>query len=686
MPRIDAGFGRQAGVNPASITPERSRALEDLGRGIAAVGGALEERRQFNNQVNHIRERQADDLALAELQSNTTIELSKRLDAASAQYDGAEGGFGERVRTEFGKFADETIAKEPARRQREARLALTGVTQRLALAAYDIEDGRRSAFVLKEAGRQSETDANAVRLDPAFYETALENHERRKGALDPSLRADYEVQRGAIDFAYGQARIDQDPDGFLKELKAGGLKQVDADVHTRLVNAAQAESERRRRQAIADFKLARAETKAAVTQELKSIEMAIEAGLPVDPTRLASAAAAAAIDPALQAKVSVQANVLRAVDYIMKAPFADAEAELAAMRARIAASGDAGPEETATLVALQKATAAQRTRASQDFAAFAQSAAPDRIAPLDLDALDARALSARGAAIEAAADYYGAGADKAYFTDAERTALAAKFLTDPKGAVEAAAVISAAPQGRQMLSELAPKSPELAHLGGLLAADGEATFIDDASQGAALTREKGFKSAVTKAADTEARALFGTAFALFPQSAEAARRSARLAYEARAARSGRASDDFDTELFGRALQEAAGGVYDRRGSLRGGVQPYRTAQGHAGEVLLPGWVKNGDMNRIMHQIAPQDLGGAVTTADGVPLRTDVVRKAFPVAVGEGRYLLALGDPLSDPQWAQQDGENFVLDLNSIRDRLAPAPAVSATRNKGQGER
>ncbi len=689
MGRIDARFGRQAGVNPVSITPERDRSIEDLGRGVEAVGAALQERRQFNARVDRIREREADDLALADLTSRTTIALNKRLDEEADKYDGAEGGFADRIAETFRQETDKMIAAEPPRRQKEARLALTGLNQRLALAAYDIEDGRRASYTLTEAGRQAAADANATRLDPAFHATAIENHERRKMALPVNLRADYDENRRAIDFAYGEARIDADPQGFLQELKAGALSSLDPAVHGRLTNAATAEIERRARQAKADARAAMADAKAAAKQEIANIDAAIDAGLPVDPARLANVAAAAAgAGPDVAQDIQERADVLRAVSYIQRAPFADAEAEIAAERARIAAKGDASGLEARRLAAVEKAAGASRRRASQDFAGFAADAFPDRVQPLDVDNLTPQALSARASAIDAAAEYFGADAEKAYLTDHERASLARRFIEDPKGAVETASVIAALPQGRRVLSEIAPKAPELAHLGGLLAQGGDGQFIDDAAQGAALARQTGFKARVTPSVASEFHAELAPAFALFPDSAQAAARSASMALEARALRNGWTADDFNTNAAAmsakeRAIQEAAGGRFDRRGKLFGGVEDY-SAFGRSGRALTPSWLENGKLRTTIARAIPADYGGAFD-ADGNAVRPEIVRKAFPVAVGDGKYFLALGDPYGDPEWLlDAKGDELVLDLTKIRDRLENRPAPPAAQKQGQG--
>lgn len=688
MARIDANFGRSAGVSAAQITPERRDNFNALGRAVSSVGAALEERRQFSAEVDRIRTAREDDLALAELSTRATIDFSKRLDAEADAYDGAERGFADRQRALFDKMVDEEVAKQPERRQREARLALLGVAQRHELAALDIEDRRRDAFILNETGRQTDADANAVRLDPSFYATALENHERRKLALDPSLARDFDKARSALDLAYGEARIDQDPDGFLDELKSGGLKTIDAAIHGRLVSAAQSEKDRRARQALADQKRAAVEAKAVVTAEIKGILKAIDNGLPVDASRLSNlAGVAAAGGPKVQQMFLEQAALVRGVEYIYRAPFADSEAELAAERARLSASGDVGRADATRIDALEKAHAAVRRRAEQDFAGFAIDAAPDRVPPLDIDNLDAAALRFRAGAIDAAADYYGVGVGKdkgkAYFSDAERTALARKFADDPKGAVEAAAIISALPQGTAMLAEIAPEAKELAHLGGVLAADGSAQFIDDAVAGAALTKKDGFKRATPSEAKDRARRTLGPAFALFPPSGEAAASSARLAYEARAARNGLSTEDFDAEEFDRALQEAAGAVFDRRGFRRGGVDDYRSARGFSGKVLIPNWLASGDLKNLIGRLTPADFGGEEPTDEaGNRIRPEVLKRAFPVAIGEGRYQLALGDPLSDPQWVKSGDAEFILDISKIRDRLAgparpPAPDIPA---------
>lgn len=673
MARIDAGFGRSAGVNAAQVTPERRENFEQLGRSLEAVGGALEERRQFSAEVDRIRQGRADDLALTELSTRASVDFSKRLDAEADAFDGSEGGFGDRMRGVFDGLIEDEVSKQPPRRQREARMTLLRIAQGQSLAAFEIEDRRRDAFVLREGTRQAAADANAVRLDPAFFTTAKENHRIRLDAMPAALRAEFDETRKGIDLAYGEARIDDDPDGFIAEAKSGRLQDFDPDILNRLIGSAMTESDRRKRQAITDARLARAEAQSFVKTEIDGMQKAVEAGLPVSAARLdALASAAAAGGPQAQALFQQQAAIIRGVEFIYDAPFADSAAELSAERQRLTASGDTDAASVNILTAMEKAHGAVMRRAEADFAGFLIDAQPDRLRALSIDEMDAATLRFRAGQVDALADYYGVS-KKNYFSDPERAALQRRFIEDPKGAVEAAAIMSALPQGTAMLAEIAPKAPELAHLGGLLSAGGDEGFIDDATSGAARTRRQGFKTAMSKSGFDAARNFIAPAFALYPESGDAAVNSARFAYEERAAREGLTADEFSAGKFERALQQAAGGVFDVRGQLRGGVQDYASPFA-SGRVLLPNWMKNGDLKGFMRALTKDDLGVDVTDEAGNSIRLDQLRRAYPVAVGDGLYQLAFGDPSVDPQWARAGDQPFVLDLSKMRDRLAgPAP-------------
>ncbi len=680
MARIDARFGAPRGVRAGITTPGGRPATDEVARGLAAGAAALDARRAEHEALTAERNAEEDRLAIASARSAAQLDWTRALDDANEAFDGGEEGFAASFEKVIGEELNARVAAAPRRRQNDLRLALMGVTQSLSLAALDIEDGKRRAFMLTRANEQADADINAVRSDPAFLDAALENRDMIAGSLPQALRGQWANERTeAIYAAYGEARIDIDPGGYLDELEAGSLDAHLAPADkSRQAGAARTALDRLEREIERRAEQAEREAGAAVSAELDAIEAAANAGLPVDEGRFdAMAATAFRADAATQTLFQEQSAILRGVAAMQDMPLADAAASIAGERARLNAKGDASGFEARRVTALEGALRGMGEKLRDDPIGFMVDRG--RAEPLDIDNLDTDGLAARAALAEAGADYYGVEAQ--YFSDIEREGLERRFLADPKGAIETAALVAGHPRGGAMLAEIAPKAPELAHLGGLLAARGEPAFIDDAGQGAELVRTEGFKSAMGREAAETAAALVGPAFMLHPATGAAAQETARLAYEARARRKGLTPLEFDADLYERTLQEAAGGVYDRRGNLWGGVQEYRGRR-----VVVPRWMRNGEFSGFFRSLTDDETGLAYDES-GNRIAARTLRRGTPVAVAEATYFIAMGDAASDPQWAlDAGGQPLAIDFNAIRARRERAAAVAEDEDKGRKER
>lgn len=674
MARIDGNRGRVQGVGAALTTP--SSTAQPGGLGLDRVGAVFAERR-----AKH--EANTDRITLAESASAYRLEASKHLDARADGFDGTGGPFADHVGAELSELAEAQIAALPSRLQQDARLRLGALRDELTLAAFNIEDARREEATLAGLARAGSAETNAILSDPAHYATALDNLDGLAEAAPAALRAKFLAdQRAAYAAAYGEARINADPQGYARELESGALDDALApQVKARQIDAARNEIRRRQDRARIERERNESRAGAAYRSEAAAIERAVSMGLPVSEERLEALGGVAAQGGAdTQGAYAVFADAARSAAALQDMAPAEARRALADIRKRVQARGDVTPVEADAIALIEKTVTGTETRLTQDFAGYLV----DRgaLAPLDLGALDRGALSARAAEADAASARLGVEAQ--YFTETERAALG---RLDPGGPemLQIASLVAGHPRAPQMLAEIAPKNPELAHFGGLLAQNGSPAFVEDAVAGAAARRDAGFETAIRKGDATGdgalavASSVYGAAFALSPQTRRASENAAGLAYDGRAQRSGVTREDFDPDAYGRALQEAAGGVYVREGRrevLYGGVAEIGSRRVHA-----PSWIRNDRFEGVIRALGEDAIaaaGGPAVTASGAPIDWREIKRGTPVAVREGVYQIALGDPASSPEWAMRpDGGVYTLDLNAIRDRLQARPAADA---------
>ncbi len=315
----------------------------------------------------------------------------------------------------------------------------------------------------------------------------------------------------------------------------------------------------------------------------------------------------------------------------------------------------------------------------QDPLAFASDNGVRPLAPLDLR--DGKTLQRRFADAEAISHDY--GVPVRYFTNAERTAIAAQLEQAPPGdrIRILGALAAAAPNDRlpRMMGELSIDQPALAQAG-LLLHDGLPATAAKIATGQALLKDKAAPAPdIDKALKISAPLL-----AALPPSMSKARGSglqaANAIYAAEAARNG--TDSFDADLYDRALNEAFGARYTSDGDrITGGFDTVRGSR-----VLLPSRMSAADAERALGFITDQDLKlvGAENAppvyADGKPVKADAIADAYPVTVGPGRYAFSTTDPASAPPQfiaAKNHIGIYVLDITKLAERAKDRPAASA---------
>jgi hypothetical protein len=234
------------------------------------------------------------------------------------------------------------------------------------------------------------------------------------------------------------------------------------------------------------------------------------------------------------------------------------------------------------------------------------------------------------------------------------------------------------PEALQAVAEISKQAPEAATVGWMMTAGHSSKLIDDAAKGIERQQKRalGEKMVVPpKVADTRVEFVkaFGTTFARTPMSEAAVTETVNAIYEVRAQRHG--WDKPKPEEWAKIAKEVVGENADNKGTY-GGVQKV-----NGNRVVLPVNVKNDDpwlsagtFSQLLGALRQEDLidamGSGPATASNTPLSIGAVRRATPISVGYGRYMLAQGD-VSDDNALLRDGTGkpFVLDLLALEKKL-----------------
>lgn len=236
----------------------------------------------------------------------------------------------------------------------------------------------------------------------------------------------------------------------------------------------------------------------------------------------------------------------------------------------------------------------------------------------------------------------------------------------------------------KVMGEISSDAPSLAHVGALVQSGGNPVFAVDVADAIKLRQDKEFKlprwldqpaDKIMAAQGERAREVFGSAFALAPETAMATQKAAQDAFFTRANRNGYVpllDNSESKKAYDRALQESAGAQF-KDGTQYGGVGDYKPGYWTNYKVLVPASVKADRFKDTIGAITADDLskmGISPQTADGRPYGPTDLRAAVPVATRNG-YRFALGDPNSeDPKYIRgADGKPWVLDFGQMEERL-----------------
>lgn len=295
------------------------------------------------------------------------------------------------------------------------------------------------------------------------------------------------------------------------------------------------------------------------------------------------------------------------------------------------------------------------------------------VAPLDFSSSDTLigSLATRRTEASAVAQHY--GVPEKFFTPAETDALKKALDADP---TQLPQIVSALDKGLgadlgTALGEVSKSAPLLAHAAGLYAATGDQGPLVEAGEALAMRKLPGYKSPLPPAGQlaSAARDALGGALAVDPQAETDTTEMAAALLERRAQQRNIGLDKFsDPNSPGRALFE------DALNTALGGTQRNGVSYGGLTEVngvktVAPPDMPTDRLGTLLENLTPDDLifQQSIVSANGVPVTAARIRAGHLVAAGNGRYRVALGDPLSaDPQYVRSaDGGFFTLDAEML---------------------
>ena len=656
--RINGRAGRTQGANTRIVGGQvpRVNPLEGLAAGLHAFGEREQDQRNTENR-----------LALARLDGDARVEFAKTFDSAAEAYDGANPGFADQLRGTLSTRIDEIVGGLDRDRQDAARLSLERLRDNTALQALNVERSRRTAHVQRGITEWGQTAVNAVASDPAQFFGFRENVDDIVAGAPAHLRADLKNQLlGNLGETYGIARIDDDPHDFLDELNGGDLDHVlnGADKQ-RLVVGAEREIDRRQKAAQVALRKQQAAASAAFKTAIDDIEDAQNLGLPVSQDRLDQLRGLSGLgDERLAGEVNEKVHIFEEAQRVAQLPPLEGQRQVDEERRRIANQGDASSFEVDRLEALTKAVDGKRARVNRD--PVAAGIQDGDISPIDFAEIGLETIPARVAQADAYASEVGVA--PSYLSSVERDSLAA-FIQGDAGGFTFATGLAGTVSGQKLLSEILDREPTLVQLASLKANGVSQSAITDAQRGFAR-RDAGEDSRIrvrttASGGGADAQATVGSAFANLPNTGRGVIAVADAIYEERAAKQGLDKSNFDEDLYQRGLQEAAGATYDRRGNQSGGITRYRGR-----EVVVPTWMREDRFRTHWRNLSDEQVSkasqGHAFTSDGVRAEARHISRGHPVAIGNGRYWVNLGDTDDEAFLRGADGRPFEINLRNLR--------------------
>lgn len=293
------------------------------------------------------------------------------------------------------------------------------------------------------------------------------------------------------------------------------------------------------------------------------------------------------------------------------------------------------------------------------------------IDPTSADSLTAT-LTERRQAQTAVAGLYGQPVP--VFRPGEKEMLTSALATNPE-ALPAFAFTVRKVYGKdapRVIAEISEDAPVIAHAAGLSLATGDNSVAADVANALGMKREKLFTAKMPSQGDLNifAASEIGGAFMADPRTQSAVMQTATILFEHAANTQGFDPADIKTEgsiaqaAFTKALNRATGGR-SINGVAYGGL-----SQVNGVPIVVPADMPRARPQQLMMNLSAEHLAKLPPIDSGdFPLDLADLRAAKLVSVGDGKYLVALNDPLSgDPQYVAAKGGGFwQLDIRQLDD-------------------
>lgn len=256
------------------------------------------------------------------------------------------------------------------------------------------------------------------------------------------------------------------------------------------------------------------------------------------------------------------------------------------------------------------------------------------------------------------------GVEPRYFRPEEVSAMTKAVADNPDLMPRIAMTVAeyAGTDAPRALKELSKDAPVLAHAAGLTLATGNQRFMLELQDSLKARQVEGYEPAeVPKMASPRSDALM-----LLPQLETAARKTAEIVFDSRMRQAGQeaVADSVWEETLSAAL-----GEHEDSGKTLGGI-----AEINAMPTLLPSKMSAEDVQARISGLTEPVLAGLSPSIsrNGIPISAAQMRAAKFVAIGRNRWRVALGDPRGpDPQYVGAPGGGFwEIDLEAL-----PVPSI-----------
>jgi hypothetical protein len=402
---------------------------------------------------------------------------------------------------------------------------------------------------------------------------------------------------------------------------------------------------------------ARIKQAASVDRRIDGSLAMVKAGYPIPEAERAAlrAEVAATGDPDLALNYAVLENLATWQTANRVQPPQVIAAQIAGLKARIAKDG-ATPQDLVALDVMEGLHKSITDGLEKDPLGWAEQVGRVQVPAIDLSSPDAfrSSLTARADDAHAVAASY--GRPVRFFKAAEAKAMSEAMAKNPDLLVTLGPSLRQALGDRDTplaLAEISKDAPVAAHSAGLAIATDDDGFLRETADALRLRQIEGHQP--IKVPDSIRPPL--TALRFLPGTEAAAVKSAELVFDVRARQAGldpAADPAAAAELWGMTLSDALG-RHTRNGVEMGGI-----AEINGSPTLIPPTISAEQLQDAMDGLtqAHLDLLPPID-AGGFEIGPDELSTGRLVAVGPNRYRLALGDPDSqDPRYVMAPGGTF----------------------------